>query len=50
MVEEWWSFGQKRYCVWVTYFKKRSLCKYTRVAKRQDRLEVKSMTDKIDWK
>ena len=47
MVEEWWSFPQKGDCVWVTYFKHRSLPKYTRVARGQDGLEIKSIIDLV---
>ena len=47
MVEEWWSFPQKRDCVWVTYFKHRSLHNYTRLARGQDRMEIKSMIDLV---
>ena len=47
MVEEWWSFAQKGDCVWLTYFEHRSLHKYTRVARGQDGLEIKSMVDLV---
>ena len=45
--KDWWSFAQKRDCVWVTYFKHRSLYKYTRVTKGQDRVEIRSMVDLV---
>ena len=45
MVEEWWSFAKKGDSVWVTYFKHRSLHKYTRVARGRDAMEIKSMID-----
>ena len=41
MVEEWWNFGQN------TYFKHRSLHKHTRMARGQDRVEVKSILDLV---
>ena len=47
MVEEWWSFVQKGECVWITYFKHRTLHKYTRVARSQERVEIKSMIDLV---
>ena len=47
MVEEWWSYAKKGVCVWVTYFKRRSLRRYTRVAKDQDGVEIKSMIDLV---
>ena len=34
-------------CLGNTYFKHRSLYKYTRVARGQDRVEVKSMIDLV---
>ena len=43
MVEEWWSFVEKVDCVWVTHFKYRSFHKYTRMAKGQERVKIKSM-------
>ena len=43
MVEEWWSSVQKG----VTYFKHRSLHKYTRLGRGQDRVEIKSMIDLV---
>ena len=45
MAEEWLIFAQKGVCVWVTYFKHRSVHKYTRVARGQDRVETKTMID-----
>ena len=45
MVEEWWTLVQKGDCVWVMYFKHRSLHKYTRLERGQDGVEVKSMID-----
>ena len=33
--------------MWVTYFDHKNLHKYTRVARGQDGLEVKSMTDLV---
>ena len=45
MAEEWWSFAKKGDCLWVTYFKHRTLHKYTKVARAQDR--VKSMIDLV---
>ena len=47
MVEEWCSLAKKGGCVGNTYFKQRSLHKYTRVAKGQDGVEIKSMTDLV---
>ena len=35
MVGEWWSFAQKGDCLWVTYFKYKSLHNYTREGSRQ---------------
>ena len=35
MVGEWWSFAQKGDCLWVTYFKYKSLHNYTRQGSRQ---------------
>ena len=46
-VEKCWVYAQKRDCVWVTYFKHRSLYKYTRVTKGQDRVEIRSMVDLV---
>ena len=43
MTEEWWSSTQKEDYVWVIYFKHRSMHKYTRLAKEQDGVELKSM-------
>ena len=42
MVEFW---AEKELCVGNTYFKRRSLYKYTRVARGQHGVEVKSMID-----
>ena len=42
-----WSSAQKGDCVWVTYFKHRSLHKYTRVVIGQDGVEVKGMIDLV---
>ena len=48
MGEEWWSSVLKRGCVWVKYtLNTMSLHKYTRVAKSQDGMEVKSMIDLV---
>ena len=43
MVEEWWSFVQKG----DTYFKHRSLHKYTRVARGRNGVEIKSIIDLV---
>ena len=40
-----WSPAQKRDSVWVTYFKHRSVHKYTRVAEGRESVEIKSMID-----
>ena len=40
MVEGWWSLGN-------TYFKYRSVHKYTRVAGGRDGMEIKSMIDLV---
>ena len=45
MVEEWWSFPQKGVSEWVTYLKHRSLHNYTRVAKGQNGVYIKTMID-----
>ena len=45
MAEKWWSFTQKGDCVHNTFFKHRSLHKYTRVAKGKDRVEIKIVVD-----
>ena len=42
-VGDWWSSVLKGDCVGYTYFKHRSLQKYTRVGRGQDGVEVKSM-------
>ena len=34
-------------CVWVTHFKHKNLHKYTRVARDQEEVEVKSMLDLV---
>ena len=47
MAEEWWSFGQRGLCVGNTYFKHRSLHKYTRVARGIDGVEIKNMIDLV---
>ena len=47
MIEERWSSMLKGDCVWVTYFQDRSLYKYTRVARSQDGVEVKSIIDLV---
>ena len=47
MVEEWWSSMLKGDCVGNTYFEHRSFHKYTRMAKGQDGVEVKSMIDLV---
>ena len=39
--------GMAILCVGNTYFKYRSLCRYTRVARGQDRVERKSMIDLV---
>ena len=39
--------AERGLCVGNTYFKHRSLHKYTRVAKGQDGMEVKSMIDLV---
>ena len=45
------EFGEeRRLCVGNTYFKHRSLHKYTRVAEGRDGVEVKSMTDLVGVK
>ena len=41
------EFCADRLCVGYTYFKHRSLHKYTRVTRDQDRVEVKSMIDLV---
>ena len=43
MVKEWRGFVQKGDCVNNPYFKHKSLLKYTRVARGQDRGKIKSM-------
>ena len=43
MVEEWWTFAQQGDSVWGTYFKHRSLHKYTKVVRRRDGVVIKSM-------
>ena len=43
MVGEWWNFAQKENSVWVTYFKYKSLHKYTREARGRDGVEIKSI-------
>ena len=50
MVEEWWSFAQKGDSVSNTYFKHRSLHKYTRVARGRDGVEIKSMIDLVQYR
>ena len=45
--KEWWNFAKKGDSVWVTHFKHRSLHKYTRVARGQDSVEIKSMIDLV---
>ena len=47
MVEEGSTFGQKEDCVWVTYFKHRSLHRYTRVARSQDGMEITIRIDLV---
>ena len=48
MVEEWWSFAQKGDFVGgKPYFKHIRLHKYTRVARSQDGVEVKSMINLV---
>ena len=47
MVEELWSSVLKGDCVWVTHFKHRSLHKYIRMVRGQDRVEVKSIIDPV---
>ena len=47
MAEEWWSFVQRGGTVWVTHFKHRSFHKYTRVARDQNSVEIKSMIDLV---
>ena len=47
MVEEWWSSVLNGDCVGNTYFEHRSLHKYARVARGQERVEVKSMIDLV---
>ena len=44
MVEEWWISVLKGGCI---YFEHRSLHNYTRVARGQDGVEVKSMIDLV---
>ena len=47
MAEEWWSFVQKGECLGYTHFKHRGLHNYTRVARVQDRMEIKGMIDLV---
>ena len=47
MVKKKWGSVEKWDCVRVTYFMQRSLHKYTRVARRQDGVEAKSMIDMV---
>ena len=48
MEEEGWNFVQKGDdCVWVTNFKHRSLHMYTRVARGQSGVDMKSMIDLV---
>ena len=47
MVEEWWSFARKGEFVGVTYFKQRSVHKYTRVARGRDGVDIKNMIDLV---
>ena len=47
MVEEQWSFAQKGDCVSNTYFKHRSWQKYTKMARGQDGVNIKSMIDLV---
>ena len=45
--EEWWSCVERWQCVGNTYFEHKNLHKYTRVARGQNRLEIKSMIDLV---
>ena len=45
--EELWSSVLKGGCVWVTHALNTSLHRYTRVARGQDEVEVKSMIDLV---
>ena len=47
MAEEWWSFAKKGGTVWVTYFKHKSVHKYTRVARGREGVKIKSMIDLV---
>ena len=47
MGEEWGSSVLKGGCLWITYFEHKSWHKYTRVARDQDGVEVKSMVDML---
>ena len=47
MVEEWRILCRKGLCACNTYFKHRSLHKYTRVARGQDGVEIKRMIDLV---
>ena len=43
MGEEWWNCAERGLCVGSTYLKYKSMHKYTRVARAQDGVEVKSI-------
>ena len=47
MGEEWWSSVLKGGCVWVTHTSNTSFHKYTRVARGQYGVEVKSLIDLV---
>ena len=48
MGEEWWSYVLSYVmCVGNSYFEHKSLSKYTKVARGQDGVEVKSMIDLV---
>ena len=47
IAEEWWSFAKKGNCAGNTYFKYKSVHKYTRVARGQESVEIKSMIDLV---